>query len=85
MKIKVQGKRDAIDVDVNDKIMFNGAVYILMTRQIFGGWHWYNPTISKTQFNKLLKNGFVRLSDTKYIAYGGETCDMYEFVGGEKE
>ena len=45
MKIKVQGKRDAIDVDANDKIMFNGAVYILMTRQIFGGWHWYNPTI----------------------------------------
>ena len=85
MKIKVQGKRDAIDVDGNDKIMFNGVVYILMTRQIFGGWHWYNPTISKTEFNKLLKGGFVKLSDTKYISYDGNTYAMYEFVGGEKE
>jgi hypothetical protein len=55
--MKIKCKRNEFDLNENDEIMFNGAVYILITRQVFGEYHYNNPTVSSTLMKKLIKQG----------------------------
>lgn len=81
MRIKIQGKKGGIDVGIGDVIIFNGAVYILMTKKVWGAWYQYNPTISKTEFSRLLKNGIVEMSSEKYkSSITHEEYDKYKIV-----
>lgn len=85
MKITINGKKGGIEVDVGDKIIFNGSAYILISKRVFSGWHYYSPSVSKTTFNKLLKGGFVKLLDKKYKSPIADfECDMYEICKTEE-
>ena len=82
MTLKI--RRRTFEVNETDRIIFNGAVYILITQKYFQDWGYMNPTLPKTTFTKLLKDGKIRKSDKKYkvMGYSGETIklDMWEFV-----
>lgn len=56
-----------------DLIYDNGVRYLLITQECVDGWHSYSPTIPKTLFKKLLKDGKIRKSKC-------ESLDFYEFV-----
>ena len=85
MKIPTKEKKGGIEVDVGDRIIFNGSAYILISKRVFGGWNYYYPSVSKTTFNKLLKGGFVKLLDKKYKSPIADfECDMYEICKTEE-
>ena len=75
MKLKVG--REEYNLDESDRIMFNGAVFILITRTAGYGFNKYSPTVSKVRMNKLIKNGDMILCKEKYIARYQE-LDMYK-------
>lgn len=75
--------RRIFNVDSSDKIIFNGATYILITQRYFDGWFRVNPHVAKGTFNKLLKAGKIRKSNKKYITSYGGVMDLYEFVEEE--
>jgi len=66
MKIKC-GKR-TFEVTEKDRILHNGATYQLITQTYFDGWFEVFPTVAKSTFKKLLKEGKIRLSAKQYNA-----------------
>ena len=64
MKVKIN--RIEYDLDEKDYCIFNGACYILMTRQYFKDWGYHHPIFPKTLMNKMLKEGSAYLSSRKY-------------------
>ena len=64
MKVKIN--RREYDLDEKDYCIFNGACYILMTKQYFKDWSYTHPTFPKTLMNKMLKEGSAYLSSEKY-------------------
>lgn len=82
MKIKC-GRRE-FEVTERDRILDNGACYILITQKYFSDWSQMSPTVAKTTFNKLLKGGKIKLSPQKYKIKDGEKViceyDLYQFV-----
>lgn len=80
MKVKI----NRIEYDLNEKdyCIFNGACYILKSRQYFKCWGYHNPTFPKTLMKKMLKEGTAYLSNKKYrwIWNGVEhVFPVYEF------
>ena len=76
-KIEVKAGRKTFQCDSTDKIMFNGACYILITKKFWAGWHEENPTISKTEFNRLKKLGVLSEPETKKWIYSD--VQIYNF------
>lgn len=64
MKVKINRKE--YDLDEKDYCIFNGACYILKSRQHFKNFGYHSPTFPKTLMNKMLKNGTAYLSSEKY-------------------
>lgn len=69
MKIKI-GRR-TFSLTGEDKILDNGACYQLMTQTIRKGYDETYPVISKTTFNKLLKEDKVVKTEEKYKDFFG--------------
>lgn len=59
MKIKIN--RREFDISNKDIVFDNGACYQLITQTYFKDWSNIHPTISKSQFEKLLKDGLLVL------------------------
>ena len=79
MKIKVG--RDEYEVSNKDLILDNGACYQLITKRKHSGWNSYAPTIAKTTFKKMLKDGKIRKSKKVYSGLSkNDTYLLYEFV-----
>lgn len=76
-KIEVKAGRRTLQCDSSDKIMFNGACYILITKKVWAEWHEENPTISKTEFNRLKKLGVLSEPEAKKWVYN--TVQIYSF------
>ena len=73
------GRRE-FTVTENDLILDNGACYILITQSYQDGWSKCNPTVAKSTFKKLLKEGKLKLSPRKYKGTYGSRYDLYQFV-----
>lgn len=69
MEIKI-GRR-TFNLTGEDKILDNGACYQLITQTIRKGYDETCPVISKTAFNKLLKEDKVVKTEEKYRDYFG--------------
>lgn len=52
--------RNILTLGENDLILYNGACYQIVTKEVGNGWNTYHPVISKSLFNKLKKLSFVR-------------------------
>ena len=53
------------EVNETDRILFNGAVYLLITKRYFDGYFKAIPIISKTRFKKLYKEGKIMLTSER--------------------
>lgn len=80
MKINILNKKGGIEVGKSDVILDNGSCYILLTQKVRRGYNEYSPSISKSQFNKLIKGGYIKLSEKKYRPHYGCPMDLYEFT-----
>lgn len=84
MKIKC-GRRE-FDVNHKDRIVYNGAVYQLVTKHYREGFYYATPQVSVKLFKSLLNDGMIVLSKSKYrfivndIVYVSPEYDMYEFT-----
>lgn len=70
MLIKIE--RREFDITNEDIIMDNGACYQLITKKYTKGWCQYYPIVSKTQFNKLIKENKLVLTN-EYLDYTDST------------
>lgn len=61
MQIKV--RRDLIDTNDIDYVLFNGVSYILVTKTLHKGLDRYTPTLSKKLVSNLKKNGLLYTND----------------------
>ena len=78
MKIKC-GRRE-FEVTERDKILDNGVIYQLVTQYYFERFNRMIPVVAKSTFNKLLKEGKIRLSSKQFHGY-----PLYEFVIGRNK
>lgn len=80
------GRRE-YNVTSADRILDNGACYILYTQKYYKDWAWHSPTVPKATFNRLLKNGDIRMCKVKYRSPSLPNCpmDLYEFVEREEK
>lgn len=84
MQVKLKIGKRTFDIDENDLILDNGAVYQIVTKEIRDNdWSLYSPQISKTLFKKLKKENLIytnpeliELAAKKYIIKG---CILYKF------
>ena len=72
------GRRE-FDLTPKDRILDNGAIYQIITREYFKSWNYITPVVAKKTFKKLLREGKIRKSKDKYKGYFGE-MDLYEIV-----
>lgn len=79
--VTLKAGRKTFECNSSDKIMFNGACYILITKKVWAGWNEENPTISKTEFNRLKKLGV--LSEPQKRKWGYTEVQIYNFKLGE--
>ena len=81
-KIEITASRRKFTCTSKDKIMYNGAVHILITQKYFKGWAEVCPSISKTEFNRLKKLGV--LSEPRVQkGFSGMNVQIYNFKLGE--
>lgn len=80
MRIKIREKKGGIDVCAGDRIMFNGSAYVLLNHQISIKYDRIFPTISHTEFNRLLKAGFVEYVGKRRTRGFDIEYDLYQFV-----
>lgn len=62
------------DLNEKDYCIFNGACYILMTRQYFKDLGYVHPTFPKTLMKKMLKEGTAYQTEERWRStFGGST------------
>lgn len=78
----VNCNRREFDCKVGDYILDNGNCYQIITKKYRDGYSKLSPKISKGKFNKLLKEGYIRLSKKKYRSQfmPNTLYDLYEFT-----
>ena len=59
IEVKASNTRQHFMCSSKDKIMYNGSCYQLITQSFFKNWCDLSPTISKTEFNRLMKLGVL--------------------------
>lgn len=57
MQFNIKMNRKIYTITDKDRIMFNGACYILITQKVWCGYSKVCPTVPKTLATKWLKNG----------------------------
>lgn len=83
--MEVKCGRKIFNCTNKDLILDNGACYVLITQKYFKDWRYVVPTVAKTTFKKLLKDGKIKKSKKKYKASSSKDIyyDLYEFVESE--
>ena len=79
-RMEIKCGRRTFTVTEKDLILDNGATYQLITQKYFDGWFEVSPSVAKSTFNKLLKEGKIRLLAKQYNAGFGIFYPLYEFV-----
>ena len=79
IEVKVTNTRQKFNCTNQDKIMFNGNCYQLITRTFYKNWFNITPTISKTEFNRLMKLGVLGKPYKQKRTFGFEVI-MYDFT-----
>lgn len=78
MKFTVKMSRNEYTLTENDRIMFNGAIYILITQKVCRGFSQGCPTVPKKHVEKWIKDGsLVECGTYKYTFY---EYPLYKFV-----
>ena len=72
--------RRTFTITEKDRILDNGALYILLTQEYFSDWAYINPKVSKAKFAKWKKEGYVQLCKGKYKGVVNEGMDLYRFT-----
>lgn len=75
MKMKI-GHRQ-FDITNKDILVFNEVIYYLQTQSYFKDWCNVRPTMSKTQFKKLLKENALQLIGRKFWFKDKQGKDHY--------
>lgn len=81
-KIEITASRRKFTCTSKDKIMYNGAVYILITQKYWDVWNEVCPNISKTEFNRLKKLGVLSEPHVQK-GFSGMNVQIYNFKLGE--
>ena len=68
--------RRTFTVTEKDRILDNGACYILITQYYFDGFARCTPNVAKSTFKQLQKEGKIKLCSKKYL----DKFDLYQFV-----
>ena len=77
MKIKC-GRRE-IELLEEDRVLFNGNCYQIITqRQSSGFYNYITPKIAKARAKTLIKKGDLILAEEKYEGLFGEEYDLYK-------
>lgn len=53
--------RNYFDITEDDIVLFNGAIWQLITKKIAKGWYHYSPVVAKNKANKWKKTGALYL------------------------
>lgn len=77
IEVKASNTRKRFMCSSKDKIMDNGNCYQLITQSFFKNWFDITPTISKTEFNRLMKLGVL---GNPYKQKGIVEVTMYDFI-----
>lgn len=77
MEVKAVNTRQKFNCTKKDKIMFNGNCYQLVTQYVIKNWSHVTPVISKTEFNRLLKENAL---SEPYLVKRLITVTMYDFI-----
>jgi hypothetical protein len=74
--LTIKCQRTEFELTPEDKIMYNGACYQIITRTVGYGWNTSIPIIAKSKAEKLIKEGKIIFSynDTKM------NTDIYKIV-----
>lgn len=75
--IEIKSGRKRFNCTSKDVIMFNGAVYQLITQTYWKDWTELTPIISKTEFNRLLKLNVLK--KPYLVKRLGITVTIYQF------
>ena len=59
IEVKASNTRQKFMCSSKDKIMYNGKCYQLITQSFHKDWADLTPTISRTEFNRLMKMGVL--------------------------
>lgn len=79
MKFTVKMNRKEYTLTENDRILFNGSLYILITQNVWFGYSQGCPTVPKTQATKWIKDNALVLCGT-YDCGNGIKYPLYKFV-----
>lgn len=67
----------------NDRIMFNGFCYLLVTRTYQSGWNRITPKLAKTKAEKYIENGYL-VEGSKTQSHGVPMI-YYRFTGNPEK
>jgi len=71
--------RNTYTITENDRILFNGNCYQLVTQSVRSGWYDTSPKLAKTKVVKYIKQGFL-VEGSKTQSYGVPMI-YYRFTG----
>lgn len=71
--------RRTYTITENDRILFNGNSYQLVTQNYQSGWNRITPTLAKVKAEKYIKQGYL-VEGTKTQSYGIPMV-YYRFIG----
>lgn len=83
VEVRATNTRQKFICSSKDKIMDNGSCYQLITQSFYKNCSKVTPTISKTEFNRLMKMGVLGEPYKRKKAFGLVT--MYNFIVGNEE
>ena len=58
--MKIKFGRNVLEISARDAVLFNGACYQIVTKEVGGGWHGYPPIVSKKQAQEFIKKGILK-------------------------
>lgn len=79
MKFTVKMNRKEYTLTENDRILFNGVVYLLLTQRVWCGYSRSCPTVPKKYAEKWIKNGTLVFSGDYKDSFGCKS-PLYKFV-----
>lgn len=79
--IELKIGRHVLDIDVNDVVLFNGACWALITKEVFNGLHFQKPAMSKALCEKFKKKNILALvkSEKEYETADGRKMGLHYY------
>lgn len=77
--MKVNFGRNTFDITNKDRVLFNGACYILITQKVYRGYGEDNPTIPKYKAKKFVKSNILVECNEKYKGFLNVEYPLYRF------